>query len=343
MPAPAVPPKSTGWQRPAFLSSLSSASTTSSVPPQQNVSTPVSPTVQMNSTQTTPAQQTQQQSLLERKKNNRMSMDAWVPSFWRGTSGAANPASAATASTSSSTTPAAQAVLQPPLPGFKPMMLSSRRLSNDMEDEADQITRARLQSEMKLLGLDNAGSPILHTAPAMTGQPAGSRLSVGRSPSNRLSGLFSALSSSPNASANISTPPRDDAVSVKDRDSRSDTSSGRLSGLADVDRPVVTSAVESVKFRGAGHRKRPSAGARDSIIGSATASPAQAPGLPSPSHAASANGASIGLGFSYSSGGSSSVSGARSPSVTSVSAAGDSNKEGHRTSDQSIRSEVSQS
>lgn len=226
------------------------------------------------------------------QKKGRFSMDFITSALWRGSSAAAQasgttgPANAATASTAPSTSPN-----PPPLPGFKPMMLNAaaRRMSTD-EDEEDQKTRARLQSEMKLLGYANHGSPVLHAglgpSPSNNAQP----IQRSRSPSQRLS-VGSATSNllSPQPP---SLPPKDE---YRDQDGSDSSNSRRVSGSADIGTSASPAGGGSVKL--SGHRKRPSAGNRDAAIGDVSS------GLQS-----------IGLGLSYSKDSASTWS-SRSPSA----------------------------
>lgn len=300
---PTLPSKSSIWQRPSFLQAASSASV------QSSGLSPISPTTTLPFQNINKQLPIPQLSQADAKKKNRMSMDWITPSFWRASTAAGSQASQPIGAGSSSTLPVPGLVPtpQPPAPGLKPMMLGARPASNEVEDEEDQITRARLQSEMRLLGLDNAGSPVLHASASMTAGAAGSRLSVGRSPSQRLSGIFAAIT--PTGASPSQTLPV--PVSKSTILGAPDENSG-----LDPDPPLpsqITSGSESIKLR-QGHRKRPSAGNRDSATGVTSQST---------SYSTSPRG-SIGLGLTYSSGGSSSTNGARSPSATSASASGDS-------------------
>lgn len=214
------------------------------------------------------------------QKKGRFSMDFITSALWRGSSAAAQASGttgAPAASGASTSTGPSSSPNPPPLPGFKPMMLNAaaRRMSTD-EDEEDQKTRARLQSEMKLLGYANHGSPVLHAglgaSPSNNAQP----IQRNRSPSQRLS-VGSATSNllSPQPP---SLPPKDDYRELEGNDSNG---SKRISGSAEIGSSASPSGGGSVKL--SGHRKRPSAGNKETATGE------QPSGLQS-----------IGLGLSYS-------------------------------------------
>ena len=98
---------------------------------------------------------------------------------------------------------------------------------------------------MKLLGLDNHGSPVLHTATA-----AGKAV---RTPSGGLSPRPPSTGFSPRPP---SVPPKDEGAAAREASMRQELESGRASGFTE----ISGVSPDTVKVRG--HRKRPSATGR---------------------------------------------------------------------------------
>lgn len=215
------------------------------------------------------------------QKKGRFSMDFITSALWRGSSGPAQAAgtSGGTGSTSSASGPSTSPN-PPPLPGFKPMMLNAaaRRMSTE-EDEDDQKTRARLQSEMKLLGYANHGSPVLHAGLGASSLNNAQPIQRNRSPSQRLS-VGSATSNNLLSPRPPSLPPKDEHRDPEGSDS---SNSRRVSGSADIGNTASPSQGGGGSVKLSGHRKRPSAGNKESATSEASS------GLQS-----------IGLGLSYS-------------------------------------------
>ena len=165
------------------------------------------------------------------------------------------------------------------------------------EDDEDQRERARLQSEMKLLGIDNFGSPVLHAGAV----PGPSRAVSNRSPNqkHRLSGSSFQGVGSPRPP---SLPPKDEPMMVNEREKRLEAEQGRPSVLAELAPPASpggASLLRNGSVRVSGHRKRPSVKDREAALGGTGLS-------------------SIGLGLSYSKDSTSTWS-TRSPSANSTS------------------------
>lgn len=173
----------------------------------------------------------------------------------------------------------------------------------------------QLQSEMRLLGIDNHGSPVLH-GPSPGVGVAGR---FGRSPSqshgrkasgNSLAGLTGASPRPP------SLPPKDDALALE-QNMRHELENGRASGFTELSNsPNAGSGSLGDTVRVRGHRKRPSAGNRESLYG------------------ASSLATSVGLGLSYSKDSSSTWS-AGSPSAASLADGNDALRDDKRRSDTS--------
>ena len=228
-------------------------------------------------------------------KKNRFSMDFITSAIWK------HPPNSTSAPTA--TLPPPTAIVStspnPPLPGFKPMMLNpasaARRMSLE-EDDEDQRIRARLQSEMKLLGIDNHGSPVLHANATLTPMRALSN----RSPKHdqRLSGSsFKSVGSS----RPPSVPPKDELLLFNEREKRLSPEPGHITSSVDLALPSSPgggSLMRNGSVRVSGHRKRPSASSRESMLATGSLS-------------------SIGLGLSYSKDSNSNWS-SRSPSAISA-------------------------
>ena len=176
----------------------------------------------------------------------------------------------------------------------------------------------QLQSEMRLLGIDNHGSPVLHgTSPGggVTGR-------FGRSPSQshgrKVSGssLAGMTGTSPRPP---SLPPKDDAL-AQEQSMRHELENGRASGFTELSNspnPGSGSLGDTVRVRG--HRKRPSAGNRESLYGAGSLA------------------SSVGLGLSYSKDSSGTWS-AGSPSAASLADGVDVLRDDKRRSDASASS-----
>lgn len=140
---------------------------------------------------------------------------------------------------------------------------------------------------MKLLGLDNHGSAVLHNA--SPGRPLRTP-SMGASPRPPSIGYASPRPPS--------VPPKDESALAREASMRQESESGRASGFTE----LSGTSPDAVKVRG--HRKRPSASNRESMIGPG--------GLAS----------SVGLGLSYSKDSTSTWS-AGSPSAASLADGGE--------------------